>query len=63
VVVGFRLIAALLLLGAGGLMILDGVVVAASNNAVGGIALGLLGFVVLGGSVWLLRATYERLRQ
>jgi len=44
-------------------MILDGVVVAASNNAVGGIALGLLGFVVLGGSVWLLRATYERLRQ
>jgi hypothetical protein len=56
-----RLIASLALLAAGGLLILKAVVIAASGSFLQGSLLILVGFVILGASIWLLRTTYERL--
>jgi hypothetical protein len=55
-----RLVAGLILLALGGLIVLEGVVIAASSSMLKGTLVGLLGFAMMTASIWLFRVTYER---
>ena len=57
-----RLIAAFVLLAAGGLLILEAVVLAASGHFLTGCLLLLPGFALLTASIWLMRTSYNRLQ-
>lgn len=56
-----RLIAAFTLLAAGGVLILEAVVITASSSALKGTLVGVLGFAILSASIWVFIRTYERL--
>jgi hypothetical protein len=56
-----RLVAAFALLAAGGVLILDAVVITASSSALKGTLVGVLGFAILSASIWVFIRTYERL--